>query len=141
MDTPKEGRVEQYKESAAEVEMLKAWLKEFHNTRTDSTREFVGYITSTGYGEAYDGKLLATSLGFEVETGAPYLYGDKRTFGIGPEVMGWFVGENGGCGSYDIEKDRRDSRLVKITVDISDFVRMIEWVEEGRVWSGPAFQA
>jgi len=132
MDTPKEGYEERYREAGAEVEMLKVWLKEFHNTRTDSTREFIGYISSTGYGKAYDGKRLATMLGFEVDTGVPYpfIYGDRRTFGIGPDVQSWFVGENGGCGSYDIEKDRRDSRLVRITVDVSDYVLSIEWVEE-----------
>lgn len=128
MTEPKEGCEAEYHEAVAEVEMLKAWLKEFHFTRTDGTREFVGHITGWSGARTYDGKPLAKDLGFEVDTGAGYLYGDGRIFNIGLEVQNWFVGEDGKCGSYDIEKDRRCSRLVKITVDWIEFVRSIEWV-------------
>ena len=51
-----------------------------------------------------------------------------RLFHLGVEVQGWFIGEHNACGKYDIEKDRRDSRLLKITVDSINCVRYIEWV-------------
>jgi len=130
MQTPKADYEEQHKEATAEVDILKTWLKEFHNTRIGSVREFIGHITGWSVGSTYDGCPLAIILYFEVDTGACYLDGDRRIFEIGPEVQKWFVGENGGCGSYDIEKDRRSSRHIKITVDRIDYVRRIEWVIE-----------
>ena len=126
--TPKAGKEDEHKEAAAEVEMLKAWLKEFHRTHTDSTVEYVGHICGWAGDRTYDGRPLVKDLRFEVDTGAGFLYGDRRTFGIGPEVQSWFIGEDGRCGSYDIEKDQRRSRLVKITVDRIEYVRAIEWL-------------
>ena len=130
MDTPKAGYEKQHKEAATEVEMLKAWLNEFHSSRVDSTREFIGHIDGWRIESTYDGRPLATILMFEVDTGAYYLDGDRRVFELGPEVQSWFIGENDNCGKYDIEKDRRDSRLITITVDRVEYVRSIEWVEE-----------
>ena len=130
MDTPKDGCEVQHKEAAAEVELLTAWLKEFPSTRIDSTVEFVGHITGWSWDRSYDGRRHAMNLNFEVDTGASYFYGDRRIFGIGPEVQAWFVTENGGCGSYDIEKERRESWLVRITVDLIQCVRKIEWAVE-----------
>lgn len=132
MDTPKAGYEEQHKEAAAEVEILKAWLNEFHSTRLDSTREFIGIINGWGWSRTYDGHPLAAGLRFEVDTGDYYTHGDVRIFDIAPEVQHWFVGEDGNCGKYDIEKDRRygRSQLVKITVDSIERVRRIEWAFE-----------
>ena len=130
MDTPKAGHEEEHKAAAAEVEILKVWLKEFHRTNSNSTREFIGHISGWGRSKTYDGCPLANWLSFEVETGAPYLYGDQRKFNIGPEVQGWFVGENGSCGKYDMEKHERSSRRVKITVDKIEYVRSIEWIAD-----------
>ena len=124
-DTPKEGMEVEYKAARTEVEMLNTWLNEFHSTRTDSTREFIGCICGWKCGETYYGGPLAESLFFEVDTGAYSTGGDRRMFEIGNEVQCWFVGKDG---KYDIEKDRRNSRLVKITVDRIGFVRNIEWV-------------
>lgn len=124
---PKEGQEKDFQEYAAEVEMLKAWLKEFHRTNSDSVIEFVGHINGVSHGLTYDGKPLAEDIEFEVDTGADYLYGDRRIFRLGQEVQDWFIGEEHGCGKYDAEKDHRDSRLVKITVDNICYVRSIEW--------------
>jgi hypothetical protein len=125
--SPKEGMENQHKETAAEVEMLRTWLKEFHSTNTESTREFTGNINGWSSGTTWNGKPLAIVLDFEVETGADYLYGDRRIFNLSSDVQHWFIGENGGCGKYDTEKDCRESRLVKITVDKIEYVRSIEW--------------
>lgn len=128
--TPKEGMEAEHTEAAAEVEMLEVWLKEFRSTRLDSTREFVGHINGWSGGRTYDGKPMAQDLRFEVDTGASYLYGDERMFDIGHEVQDWFIGEDGKCGRYDIEKDNRygRGRLIRITVDQINCIRSIEWV-------------
>jgi hypothetical protein len=129
--TPKEGMEKEHAEAAAEVEVLEAWLKEFHSSRTDSTREFIGTINGWCGCSTWDGKPMARDLRFDVDIGIDF-DGDERQFGIGPEVMDWFIGENDGCGRYDIEKDRRygpGSRLIKITVDRINYVRSVEWVE------------
>jgi len=129
MDTPKEGYESEHKEAAEEVEMLQTWLKEFQRDTKDSVREFVGHISATSHGRTYDGRNIADEIEFEVDTGARYTQGDERIFHLGQEVQSWFVGEDGTCcGRYDIEKDRRDSRLLKITVDSINYVRSIEWV-------------
>jgi hypothetical protein len=125
---PKEGNEEQYNDTKAEVEILEAWLKEFHSSRTDSTREFVGIINGIAHGKTYDGKPTVDYIEFEVETGADYLHGDVRTFHIAQEVLDWFIGGEYGCGKYDSEKDHRESRLLKITVDRIEYIRSIEWV-------------
>lgn len=127
---PKDGKEKEFKKAAAEVEMLKDWLREFHSSRTDSTVVFVGHLSGISYGRTYDDKPLADSIEFEVDTGADYLDGDRRIFRVGHEVQDWFIGKDGKCGSYDIEKDRRSSRLLKITVDRILYVRAIEWAEE-----------
>lgn len=124
---PKEGMEKKHKEAAAEVEMLEAWLKEFPSTRIDSTIEFIGHISSISHGRTYDGQPMADDIEFEVDTGADYLYGDRRILHVGPEVQDWFLGGEYGCGRYDVEKDRRDSRLLKITVDRINYIRAIEW--------------
>lgn len=125
---PKEGKEEDHKEASAEVEMLKAWLNEFHRTNSDSTIEFIGHLNNVSHGRTYDGNQLADRIEFEVDTGADYLYGDRRIINVGPEVQDWFVGGEFGCGRYDSEKDHRDSRLLKITVDRINYIRSIEWV-------------
>ena len=125
--TPKEGMERDHAEAAAEVEMLKTWLKEFHNSCSDSKREFIGYIDAIKCGSTYDNKPCVDYLTFEVETGERFR-GDCRIFQVGQEVRSWFIGEDGRCGNYDIEKDKRDSRLLKITVDCIEYVRSIEWV-------------
>jgi len=125
---PKQDKEKEFIEATAEVEILKAWLKEFHRSNSNSTREFVGHISGWNGGKTYDGQPLAKDLYFEVDTGAGYLDGDRRTFGIAPEVQDWFIGKDGKCGKYDIEKDRRNSRRIKITVDKIEYVRSIEWV-------------
>ena len=127
MTIPKAGCEQEHAEAAAEVEILKAWLKEFHRTRTDSTVEFVGHVNITNYGKTYDGKPLAESIEFEVDTGAAYLYGDRRILRLGQEVQDWFIGEDGRCGRYDIERERRYSRLMRITVDTINYIRSMEW--------------
>jgi len=126
-NAPKEGKENEYKKSLAEVEILGSWLKEFHSTRIDSTREFEGHINGIAHGRTCDGKPLGDFIEFEVETGAGYTHGDVRTFHIGKEVQNWFVSEKDCCGKYDSEKDRRESRLLKITVDKIEYVRSIEW--------------
>lgn len=128
--TPKEGQEDQFKEAAKEVEMLTAWLKEFHSTHTDSTVEFIGHINAISHGRTWDGRNYAESLEFEVDTGASYLYGDRRIFNISNEVQDWFVEEDKCIGRYDREKDYRSSRLLKITVDRIMYIRAIEWAEE-----------
>ncbi|MCL2704426.1 MAG: hypothetical protein FWE91_12620 [Defluviitaleaceae bacterium] len=125
---PKQGKEKEFIEATAEVAMLEAWLKEFHRSNTNSTREFVGHISGWSGGRTYDDQPLAKDLIFVVDTGASYLDGDRRTFGIAPEVQDWFIGKHGKCGKYDIEKNQRNSRLVKITVDKIEYVRAIEWV-------------
>lgn len=128
MTEPKDGYEAEHKEAAEEVEMLQAWLKEFHHSRTDSTVEYIGHISAISHGQTFDGNALATRIEFEVETGAGFMYGDCRILNVGAEVQDWFVGEDGGCcGRYDIEKDHRDSRLIKITVDSICYIRKIEW--------------
>ena len=127
-NAPNEGMENEYKKSLAEVEILKAWVKEFHSTRTDSTREFVGYINGIAHGSTCDGKPFGDFIEFEVETGAGYTHGDVRTFHIGQEVQNWFVGEGNCCGKYVSEKDHRDSIFLKITVDKIEYIRSIEWV-------------
>jgi len=102
---PKDGKENQYKETVAEVKMLETWLKEFHSTRTDSTREFIGHINGIVCGKTYDGKPHITFIEFEVDTGIGcYAYGDVRTFHVGQEVQDWII-----SGKYDSEKDRRKS--------------------------------
>lgn len=128
MTEPKEGFEAEYKEASEEVEMLQAWIKEFRHDRSDAMREFVGHIDSIQYGKTWDGEPRATEIEFEVDTGEEYTRGDVRIFHLGVEVQGWFIGENNTCGKYDIEKDHRDSRLLKITVDSINCVRYIEWV-------------
>ncbi len=130
MDTPKLGYEKQHKEAAVEIEILKIWLKEFHNTNIESTVEYIGHINGVSYGKTYDNRRIAESIEFEVNTGAPYLYGDRRIFNLGQEVYDWFINENGGCGRYDIEKDKRCSRLIKITVDHICYVRSMKWADE-----------
>jgi len=125
---PKDDMEVEYGEAAAEVEMLTTWLKEFHRSNVESIREFIGHISTISYGSSYDNQRLALQIEFEVDIGAGYLDGDVRTFNLGPEVQDWFVGENAGCGRYDIEKDRRHSRLLKITVDKIEYARSIEWI-------------
>lgn len=125
---PKEGQEKDFQEYAAEVEMLKAWLKEFHRTNSDSIIEFVGHISYVSCGRTYDGIPIADDIEFKVDTGADYFDGDCRIFRIGQEVLDWFIGGEHGCGRYDAEKDHRDSRLLKITVDRINYVRSIEWV-------------
>jgi len=120
---PNEGMEDQYKETVAEIKILEAWLKEFHSTHTDSTREFVGYINSFYTAQAVDKEPLALSVEFKVETGDDYL-GDVRVFYIGQEVQNWFVGS---YNKYDREKDHRESRVLKITVDKIECIRSIEW--------------
>jgi len=127
-ERPIKGKEAEHKEVAAEVEMLKAWLKEFHSTHQDSTIEFVGHITGWSGGRTCDGHPLAKDLMFEVCTGAGYLYGDRRKFDIAAEAQDWFVPINDKCPRYDHEKYNRPSRLVKITVDRIGYVRTIEWV-------------
>jgi hypothetical protein len=126
--SPKEGMEKEHKEAAAEVGMLEVWLKEFHSTQLNSTREFIGHINGWSGCSTYDGKPMAKDLRLEVDTGAYYGYGDERMFWIGVDVQGWFVGEDGGCGSYDIDKDRRTSRRVRGPGDSINPVRSIEWV-------------
>jgi len=121
---PKEGNEEQYKDTSAEVKILEAWLKEFHSSRSDSTREFVGYINSYYTAKAVDKEPLALSVEFKVETEDDYL-GDVRVFYIGQEVQNWFIGSDN---KFDSEKDHRESRLLKITVDRIEYIRSIEWV-------------
>lgn len=127
MTEPKDGYEAEHKEAAEEVEMLQTWLKEFHRSRPDSTVEYVGHISTTSFGKTYDGKSIADSIEFEVDTGAGFMHGDRRMFNLSREVQDWFIGEDGSCGKYDIEKDRRDSRLMKVTVDTINYVRRIEW--------------
>lgn len=126
---PRDGKEEEFKKAAAEVEMLKAWLKEFHSTRIDSTVEFIGHINVLSHGRTYDGKNFAKSMEFEVDTGADYLYGDTRIFNISQEVQDWFVDGDKCIGKYDREKNR-SSRLLKIMVDRIMYIRSIEWAEE-----------
>jgi hypothetical protein len=128
---PKEGFEAEYKQATAEVKMLETWLKEFHlNTCRDSTLEFVGHITTTSCCNTYDGKPMADYIEFEVDTGAHYLDGDRRMFHVGQEVQDWFIGDQNRCGRYDIEKDRRESRSIKITVDKIGYIRSMEWAVE-----------
>jgi len=128
MDTPKPGYEEQHKEAAAEVEMLKIWLKEFHRSNTDSTREFIGTISEMKSGKTYDGKPLIDHLGFLVDIGKSWLDGDRRIFNVGPEVQEWLV-----SGQYDIDRHERydegKSDTVRITVDTIEYIRAIEWAE------------
>ena len=126
---PKDGYEKEFKETAAVVEILKAWLKEFHSTCSGSTVEFIGHINAISHGRTWDEKNYAKSLEFEVDTGADYLYGDRRIFNISHEVQNWFVDDNKCTGKYDREKNRRSSRLLKITVDKIMYIRSIEWVE------------
>jgi hypothetical protein len=99
LSEPKPGMEKEFTEAAAEVEMIKAWLNEFHTTHTDSTREFIGHIAGHTGCMTWDGKPLADNLRFDVDIGTDYK-GDERMFNIGPEVQNWFIGENGGCGRY-----------------------------------------
>lgn len=125
---PKEGCEGQHQEAAEEVKMLETWLKEFHSTRTDSTVEYIGHLNTVAHGSTYDSKPLATKIEFEVDTGASYLYGDRRIFHVAAEAQHWFIGEGGFfCGKYDAEKDHRDSLELRIVVDRSNYVRSIEW--------------
>lgn len=128
MTEPKEGFEAEYKEASEEVEMLQAWIKEFRHDGSNAMREFIGHINGIQYGKTYDGEPRATEIEFEVDTGEWCTRGDVRIFHLGVEVQGWFIGENNACGKYDIEKDRRDSRLLKITVDSINCIRYIEWV-------------
>ncbi len=128
MTEPKEGFEAEYKEASEEVEMLQAWIKEFLPDRSDAMRAFIGHINCIQYGKTWDGEPRATEIEFEVDTGEWYTRGDVRIFYLGVEVQGWFIGENNACGKYDIEKDHRDSRLLKITVGSINSVRFIEWV-------------
>ena len=127
---PKEGFEAEHKQAAAEIEMLEAWLREFPRTRIGSTIAFVGHINGITYGRTYDGQPIANDVEFEVDTGAQYLYGDRRIFRVGQEAQDWFVGEQNHCGRYDMEKDRRESRLIKITVDNIGYIRSMEWAAE-----------
>jgi hypothetical protein len=126
---PKEGHETEYEETAAEVEMLKVWLKEFHRTNMDSTIEYIGHIGTIQYGRTYDDHPLTDYIEFEVNTGASYLYGDRRIIKVGPEVQDWFVSKDNCCGKYDREKNR-SSRLLRITVDHINYIRNIEWAEK-----------
>lgn len=128
MTEPKAGFEAEYKEASEEVEMLQAWLKEFRPDRSDAMREFIGHINSVQYGKTYYGEPRAKEIEFEVDTGECYTRGDERIFRLCVEVQDWFIGENNSCGRYDIEKDLRDSCLLKITVDSINYVRYIEWV-------------
>jgi hypothetical protein len=125
---PKKGSEADFKEAADEIQMLITWLKEFHTTHPETTREFIGYIEAISYGQTYDKQPRAKKIKFEVDTGDDYCYGDVRIFDIGQEVQNWFIGPNGTGGKYDIERDCRHSRLIKITVDKIEYVRAIEWV-------------
>lgn len=129
MTEPKDGCETEYKEAAEEVGILQTWLKEFHRSRSDSTVKYVGHINAIYFGKTYDGKSIADIIEFEVNTGASFLNGDLRMFKLSQEVQDWFIGEDGSCcsGKYDIEKDRRNSILIKVTVDKINYVRRIEW--------------
>ena len=113
----------QFKETIAEVKILEVWLKEFHSTRIDSTREFIGTINGIYCGETFDEKPYAKLLEFSVEIDEnSYSDGDVRLFHVGKEVQDWII-----SGKYDSEKDSRKSRLLKITVDNIEHIRSIEW--------------
>jgi hypothetical protein len=119
-----EGMENQHKETAAEVKMLEVWLKEFHSTRIDSTREFIGIINSIFYGRTSDRKPFVELINFGIKTDEnSCLNGDVRIFHAGQEVQDWII-----SGQYDSEKDRRGSRLLKITVDRIEHIRSMEWV-------------
>ena len=125
----KKTREQILRDELEKIKILEAWLKEFHGTSDYSTREFIGHINGWSHCKTLDGKFPAEYLWFEVYTGASYTHGDKRIFELRREVrevQDRFIGEND-CGKYDIEKDHRDSRLVKITVDRYEFIRSIEW--------------
>jgi hypothetical protein len=126
----KEGFEAEHKQAAAEIELLEAWLREFPGSRIDSTMEFVGHINGVSYGRTYDDQPIANDIEFEVDTGAHYLDGDRRIFRVGPEVQDWFFGDQSRCGKYDIEKARRESRLIKITVDRIGYIRSMWWAVE-----------
>ena len=121
---PKEGMEKQFKETNAEVKILEVWLKEFHSTRIDSTREFIGTINGISCDKTFDGKPYAEYIEFRIEIDEnSYLSEDVRIFHVGHEVQDWFI-----SGKYDSEKDRRGSRLLKITVDRIEYIRSMEWV-------------
>lgn len=131
LDKPKEGYETEYKDTIEEIHLLETWLKEFHRSNSDSIVTYIGYLDSASYAPCYDGKTRANEIEFEVDTGAGFMYGDRRILKVGVEVQDWFIGESGSCcGRYDIEKDRRDSRKLRITVDTINVVRFIEWAEE-----------
>ena len=123
MNTPKPGYEDQHKEASAEVELLKEWLKEFHSTCTDSTIEFIGIVGSIQYGKSYDGNPRVNHIEIDIDTGNGWYNGDRRILHVGEEAQKWFI-----SGKYDMEKDRRQSRLMRFTVDRINCIRNIEWV-------------
>ena len=128
--TPKEGHEKDYEEAATEIKILEAWLKEFPSTNSNIAREFIGHVGVIHHGPTIEKKSMAEYIEFEIDTGADYFYGDRRIFFVSPEteVQNWFPGH---CtGKYDTEKDRRNSRLLKITVDRINYIRSIEWAVE-----------
>lgn len=130
MDEPKPGSEDAFKEALEEVELLRVWLREFHGPCADSTVEYIGYISTIAHGKTYDGKPLCTEIELYISPDPAMPHGDMRILKVAQEAQHWFVGADGMCcGRYDIEKDRRDSRLVKLTVDTINYIRAIEWVE------------
>ena len=133
MTIPMEGMENQHKEAAVEIKMLEVWLKEFHSTRIDSTREFIGTINCITFGKTFDGKPFAELIEFSVEIDEDsYSDGDVRIFHVGQEVQNWII-----SGQYDSEKDSRKNRLLKIRVDNIEYIRSIEWVIAENVARNP----
>lgn len=132
MTIPKAGYEEEHKRAAAEVELLQTWLKEFPPCRLDGYTEFIGILNANSWCRTGDGKSRADTLSFTVDIGKDsYRDGDYRVFYVGQEARDWFVGVGGtdnGCGRYDLEKERRQSRVMKLMVDRVGYVRAIEWL-------------
>jgi len=130
--TPKPGHKDDAKREGDTVNMLKTWLEEFPATKWDATRKFVGTINGWGGGgKTTDGKTYHGHVEFEVDTGAQYLYGDRRIFKIGHFVgREWFGSENDPCGRYDREKDDRYGydRTVVIEVDNMSGIVAMDWL-------------
>jgi len=62
MTEPKDGCEAEHKEAAEEVEMLQAWLKEFHRSRSDSKVTYIGYLSTASYAPCTDGKARANEM-------------------------------------------------------------------------------
>jgi hypothetical protein len=122
------GCEEEYETAKQEIEILTAWLNEFPSTRLDATRRFVGHINGWSRRRNLYGQAYIEQVNFEVETGADYLNGDKRTFGINFHIgRKWMGGEDDPCGKYDREKDHRDSRYVVIEVNHINTIVSLDW--------------